>query len=537
MGSASMKCDNIDKEFIDYWRGLDFTKWNESDVREDFIAPLLKILGYSKRTVNDVIREKSLNLSIPYHRIGRKKVSIDYVPTIRLKSFWIIEAKPGNKKDMDYGDLLQAHLYATHPEIQVPLIVLCNGWSIRVYDALRINSWNEPIFDINQENCGEKFNELKHVLCVETMLKFQRKRILDNIRNTFAVEIDSKNLSEFECEFNKISYELKNVIDENSKQLSRKFWREKEKQWDDELKELKPNELRIYMDILTYMLPKPHNEYIRRIKDADNNERKKLIDELSKYYRGRPHSIFKVNCLYIFFALLNNNIEVEETIYCKNTKLMFEEIALSNLTYAKNNELANALCHYENTCCRLAKKISMKLYMDFLSDHVECLKNKMSAEDLLRDKPTVAKEMIKVIEHNAEFLWRLFCSENDEKIIWEAIWSMEDFEKIIDAFPDKSYPDDDSDLLWFESFGKGYDLLFMGTWMFLNDNIDTLKAKNIDEKIIEYASKTREDAIKCIPKSKTKPDNYTYSKEITQKMKEITSRINIKHRENHEDKN
>src|SRR4051794_1182111 len=101
----------LDEEFIRYWRSLDFHNWNEADIREEFIAPLLKNLGYSKKTVNDVIREKSLDLSTPYHRIGRKKISIDYIPTIRLKSFWIIEAKPGNIKEMDCGDLLQAHLY------------------------------------------------------------------------------------------------------------------------------------------------------------------------------------------------------------------------------------------------------------------------------------------------------------------------------------------------------------------------------------------------------------------------------------------
>lgn len=530
-----MKNDVIDEEFISYWKSIDFTEWNESDVREEFIAPLLKILGYSKRTVNDVIREKSLKLSTPYHRIGRKKVSIDYVPTIRLKSFWIIEAKPGKKKDMDYGDLLQAHLYATHPEIQVPLIVLCNGWSIRVYDALRINDWNQPIFSINRDNCNEKFDELKEILCVETMLKFQRKRILDNIKNTFSVEIDSKNLSEFKYEFNKISYELQHVIDENSKQLSRKFWREREQEWDDTLKEAKPSELKIYMDILTYTLQKPHNEYIRRIEDANENEKIYLVNELAMYYRGRPHSIFKVRCLYIFFALLNKNIEVKETLYCKSTKSMFEEFALNNLTYNTNNQLANALCHYENACCRLAKKFSMKFCMDFLSEYVEKLKKQMSTEDMLKNKPTVAQEMIKIIERIAEFLWRLFCCENDEKIIWEATWYMEDLEEVLDTIPNKDYPDDDSDLLWFESYGKGFDMLFMGSWMLLNKNIDILKRKNVDEKIIEYASKTREDAINCIPKSKTKPDNYTYSKEITQKMKEITYRINMKHRENRED--
>ena len=96
----------FDEKFIEYWKSLNFDSWNESDVREDFIAPLLKILGYAKGTVNEIVREKSLNLSEKYHRIGRKQVAIDYVPTVRFKKFWIIEAKPGKPKDMDFGDYL-----------------------------------------------------------------------------------------------------------------------------------------------------------------------------------------------------------------------------------------------------------------------------------------------------------------------------------------------------------------------------------------------------------------------------------------------
>lgn len=61
-----MELNENDIQFIKYWENQDFTNWNEMDVREDFIAPLLNILGYSKRTINSVIREKSISLSTPY---------------------------------------------------------------------------------------------------------------------------------------------------------------------------------------------------------------------------------------------------------------------------------------------------------------------------------------------------------------------------------------------------------------------------------------------------------------------------------------
>lgn len=123
----------IKKEFIDEWKRTDFSTYNEMDVRENFIAPLLKLLGYGKNKVNDVLTERSLKLTEPFQRIGRKNIRIDYMPTIRLKSFWIMEAKPGYA-ELEIGDFLQAYFYAVHPEVQVQYIVLCNGKRIDIYN-------------------------------------------------------------------------------------------------------------------------------------------------------------------------------------------------------------------------------------------------------------------------------------------------------------------------------------------------------------------------------------------------------------------
>lgn len=129
------------KEFIQEWKNKDYSTYNEQDVREEFIRPLLYLLGYSKNSINNILTEKQLSLSEPFQRLGRQKIRIDYIPTIRLKAFWILEAKPGEPKKMDVGDMLQAYLYATHPEIQAPYIVLCNGWEIKIYDVHNYSNW------------------------------------------------------------------------------------------------------------------------------------------------------------------------------------------------------------------------------------------------------------------------------------------------------------------------------------------------------------------------------------------------------------
>lgn len=56
--------------FIQYWQQTDFSNFTERDIREEFITRMLYLLGYSKNTINDIIREKSLQLSEPFQRLG-----------------------------------------------------------------------------------------------------------------------------------------------------------------------------------------------------------------------------------------------------------------------------------------------------------------------------------------------------------------------------------------------------------------------------------------------------------------------------------
>ncbi|CEI72942.1 type I restriction enzyme HsdR N-terminal domain-containing protein [Romboutsia hominis] len=511
--------------FISYWEKTDFSMWNESDIREEFIAPLLNILGYSKRTVNDIIREKSLKLNTPFHRIGRKKIQIDYIPTIRLKSFWIIEAKPGNERNMGNGDLLQAHLYAIHPEVQVPLIVLCNGWELKIYDSATITDWSKPILDINKYNCRDKFEELKYALSAESILEFQRGRIIQNIKNTFSVEIDIKNLNDFEMKFNRMCIDLKKDIKNNERELEKKHWDERVLKYKKRLKEESDKGLIIKMDILGKHMLHAADEYIKRIKESDRLRQIELINILVTYYRGAPHSIFRVNFLYILLELLKSDIKVDGTLYFKTIDQLIEEVALSNISYHKESEFHNVLAHLENTCCRISKKIAIKVYMDLVKDKIKNIKKNMSKEDLIKDNPTVSAEMIKLISIYAENLWRLFSNFKNTDLMWEGIWLLEDYEIQIDNLQDKKYPNNDGDLLFFESYGRGYDILNIGSWDVLNrtESIPILKSKNFDSRIIQFALSSREDIIKNIPTPKCKPDGYEYSKKLIDKIYSVNN--------------
>jgi hypothetical protein len=506
-------------EFIKYWESLNFNEWNEMDVREEFIAPLLKYLGYGKGTVNNVIREKTLNLNDPYHRVGRKKVQIDYLPTIRLKSFWIIEAKPGNQREMDMGDLLQAHLYAIHPEIQARYIVLINGWEIRIYDTLHFKSWEDYLICCTKDNAAETFDSLFKMIGSREMLRFARQQILKQIEDNFEVELDTKEVNSFFSEINRKKYELESKVENNARDFQRAEWIKQDKAYEDNMKSLTIDQLLISMDIPTNAVPRPSFEYLDRILAAGEEERSKLVDKLSMTWRGRPHSVFRVHCLNILMGLLLNNIEIKPSIYQKGVKESINELAHSNINYYSQNDLSYALCHLDNTTLRVAHKSSLKIAMDKLKEKVTNLKNALPIEELLKETPNVAKEMIPLVGLNAEKLWRLFSHNSNAHLIWEGIWLLEKIEEIIDQLPESPYPAGDGDLLFFSSYGKGFDMLIMGTWDILNNNIKFLEEHHVSSDIIKFAKLDREEARNLIPKSKPCPTDWEPNLELLKKLK------------------
>lgn len=207
-----MSLTTIEKVFIQKWKDTDFTGWNEADIREDFIAPLLKILGYAKNTLNDINREETLKLSKPYQRIGRERVDIDYIPTFKLKRIWIIEAKSGITKKMDFGDFSQAYLYANHPEVNAYYIVLINGWEIRIYDAKESTGWDDQLIVCKKDNCDSTFIQLKEYLSLNKIIQTLRKRIINSIEDTFSVEIEELRLEQFQADINKTLINLKKTV-------------------------------------------------------------------------------------------------------------------------------------------------------------------------------------------------------------------------------------------------------------------------------------------------------------------------------------
>lgn len=130
---------------------LSFYGWTEADIREEFVVPLLKLLGYRKELDYSVSREESFRLNPLFLQIGRDRIKLDYICSVRKQRFWIIESKPGKLlKDDTYPKLLlediaQAHFYSMHPDIDAKYFVVTNGWLLDLYDRDKFNERMEPI--------------------------------------------------------------------------------------------------------------------------------------------------------------------------------------------------------------------------------------------------------------------------------------------------------------------------------------------------------------------------------------------------------
>lgn len=154
---------------------LDFEQFNEADVREEVIGPLLRELGYISGTKNNVRRE--MPLRYPQRSLGRKKPSTD--PKLRGKADyildaddrirWVIEAKaPGNS--LTNSDIEQAWSYASHVEVRAKYFALCNGHLIQVFQT-DLSPDAGAILTIPYEELSERFVDLSNLLSPKSLLR------------------------------------------------------------------------------------------------------------------------------------------------------------------------------------------------------------------------------------------------------------------------------------------------------------------------------------------------------------------------------
>jgi hypothetical protein len=179
------------KQILQDLAQLDFTGKGESYVEQMFVTPLLGCLGYETHKDYEVIRHgddgSAFKLRHPPVEKGalRDRAYVpDYVPTIRKKMFWIVEAKSPKRVPYPFADnyLVQGLQYCVHPEIQAKYLVTTNGAHTCVHDVHGVIFLDKdiyaPILEFTAAELPSKWPQIYDLLSVETL----RRKIEDDIK-------------------------------------------------------------------------------------------------------------------------------------------------------------------------------------------------------------------------------------------------------------------------------------------------------------------------------------------------------------------
>ena len=161
---------------------LSFEGKAEAFVEAKFITPLLECLGYESHKDYEVIRhgddESVFKVKYPAVESGSARVkhyNPDYVPTIRKKVFWVIEAKSPKavKYPFEPKYLIQGLQYCIHPEIQAKYLLITTGETSALYDAhgaafMGKDSY-EPILTFAAKEVLTRWSEIFEWLSVERL--------------------------------------------------------------------------------------------------------------------------------------------------------------------------------------------------------------------------------------------------------------------------------------------------------------------------------------------------------------------------------
>lgn len=192
----------------------DFTDRKEAAIREDWIRPLLHHLGYGPGTMNQIEYEEELKLRRPVRLLGSTKFRVDYLPTVLSRGLWLIEAKAPSKASFWDEHLGQAWSYATHPEVNVPLMAIANGVRIAVYDVTRVD-WENPVIDLRAMDLSARFNELFAVIGARSVARYIRTTQLERLRLSLRAELDVNVLDETVNQVQRIAVEARPIIEKN----------------------------------------------------------------------------------------------------------------------------------------------------------------------------------------------------------------------------------------------------------------------------------------------------------------------------------
>ena len=141
---------------------------SEDDVREEFMTPLLRLLGY-EHARGEVNRSPALRIPYQTGTTRRAHIVPDYIAGVGKVCLLALDAKAPGESDTDSRTIVtsedyvsQVHSYAAHREVQAARFVLSNGRYTAVYDTSAKTF--APICVVSQPELRHRFAELERLI-------------------------------------------------------------------------------------------------------------------------------------------------------------------------------------------------------------------------------------------------------------------------------------------------------------------------------------------------------------------------------------
>ena len=403
-------------------RGEDF-------VKDSFVVPLFKLLGYDHNKDYEVIRPgdnpKAFILRQVSVKRGAKKskcIDPDYIPTMRKKCFWIIEAKTAVERYDTFPDnyVMQGLQYCVNPEIRAKYLMLSNGWITCVYETYSRLYYGddqyEPILVLRQNELRANWDELHKLLSVDNI----REKIEDDLIDLYDKLVSSsldKNypasmLSRFEATCKKAEATIKeNIIrlnGEHFERLLRQHHKNGITSSPDDLYELMATPL---------SFGAPYGEYFVDRCIDENKTKSELFIKLTTDYDKQSY-FRKENTIAALCALLSHNMEshVDDRIILFLKNIWGCELPLLN--------------QVETACVRIIRKFNIMNLYPALRKQIECDLSNVPETIRFVSPPTPLSETYhdEVIHHMGIFLSivdysedRLFNMQKDLRLLEESI--------------------------------------------------------------------------------------------------------------------
>lgn len=210
--------------------------WNEMDVREELLAPLLRLLGYGKGTDYDINREQHL-LKHPFLMVGSEKVKLDYAVLARRRHVWVLEAKRPTIP-LDEKVIHQAYFYAIHPEVQARYFAICNGREFALYDVRALDERYEPALRFPLRDLESRFAELRAILGIDRVRDELARRALLDLEKVLLTELRKERVDEIDRSIRSLLTQARQAADENARAL----WKRRSEEEDEDLREMFAND-------------------------------------------------------------------------------------------------------------------------------------------------------------------------------------------------------------------------------------------------------------------------------------------------------